>query len=91
MVLRAKSYRGIYCLFCKIGARKPTTCLLVSFAAQGPDVHDPLRFSGWAYKLLERSLRKGYLTRSNRRNPARMLDSKLHEKLRKLKQAIAHV
>ena len=60
MVLRAKNRRGIYCLLCKIGARKPTTCLLVSFAAQGLDVHGPLRVSVRAYKLLERRPRKGY-------------------------------
>ena len=61
MVLRAKNRQGIYCLLCKIGARKPTTCLLVSFAAQGLDVHGPLRVSVRAYKLLERRPLKGYL------------------------------
>ena len=45
IVLRAKNCRGIYCLLCWIGARNPTTCLLVSFAALGRDVHGPLRIS----------------------------------------------
>ena len=54
MDLKAKNRRGIYCLLCKIGAHKPTTCLLVSFTAQGLDVHGPLRVSVRAYKLLER-------------------------------------
>ena len=61
MVLRAKYCRGIFCLLCKVGARKPKTCLLVSFAAQSPDVHVPLRVSVRGYKLLEMRPRKGYL------------------------------
>ena len=61
MVLRAKNRRGIYCLLCKIGAHRPTTCFLVSFAAQGPDVHGPLRVSVRAYKLFKRRPRKGFL------------------------------
>ena len=60
MVLRAKNFR-LFCLLCKIGARKPTTCHLLLFAAQGLGVHGPLRISVRAYKLLERRPRKTYL------------------------------
>ena len=62
MAVRAKNCQGIYYFLCKIDAREPTACLLVSFAAQDPDVHHPLKVSGRAYKLLERRPRKGYLT-----------------------------
>ena len=53
MVLRAKNCQGIYCSLFKIGARKSTICLLISFAAQSPDVHDSVRILGRAHKLLE--------------------------------------
>ena len=48
MVLRATIFRGFYCLLYKIGARKPTICFLVSFAAQRL-----VRVSIRAYKHLE--------------------------------------
>ena len=54
MVLRVKNRRDIYCLLCEVGAHKPTRYLLVSFAAQIPDVHNLFRVSGRAYKFLKR-------------------------------------
>ena len=54
MVLRVKNCQGIYCSLCKIGAPKKTICLLISFAAQNPDVHDSVRILDRAHKLLER-------------------------------------
>ena len=54
MVLRAKKCQGVYCSLCKIGARKSTLCLLISFAAQSPDVHDSVRILDRAHKILEK-------------------------------------